>query len=289
MNSFRGLGVAVITPFDRNLAVDFEALQRVLDHLYSKNAPDYLVVLGSTGEATTLSDDEKKEVLKFFAEYNQERIPLMLGHGGSNTQALIRSIKKFELSGFSGILSSSPAYVKPTQEGIYKHYTALADNLPLPIMLYNVPSRTGSNINADTVVRLSTHQNIMGIKDASADIIQAMELRERVADDFLLISGDDMFTVPLCSVGFDGLISVLGNAYPEIYKETLNACFDANFKAAARLARKTLKINGLMYKEGNPVGIKQLMAHLGLCEPFVRLPLSPATEELSTEIKAALL
>lgn len=286
---FRGLGVAVVTPFDQNLDVDFNALETILNHLHASESLDYLVVMGSTGEAPTLSFEEKQELINFIKAHNKGRLPLMVGHGGNNTRALIESLLKFDISGYQGILSVSPGYIRPTQEGIYGHYTALADVAPLPVMLYNVPSRTGSNIESETVARLSEHENIIGIKDASAELVQAMEITNRTDEQFILVSGDDMFTVPLFSVGCEGLISVLSNAYPKLYKQQIEACNAGNYKKAGRLAKSTLKINDLMYREGNPVGVKQLMSHMGLCEPYVRLPLAKASDELSAEIKAAML
>lgn len=286
---FRGLGVAVVTPFNQNLDVDFKALKAILEHLHSSKAVDYLVVMGSTGEAPTLSFEEKQELISFIKSHNKERLPLMVGHGGNNTRALIDSLSKLDISGYQGILSASPAYIRPTQEGIYGHYAALADAATIPVMLYNVPSRTGSNIAPETVARLAKHKNILGIKDASAELVQAMEITNRTDEDFILVSGDDMFTVPLFSVGCEGLISVLSNAYPRLYKQQIEACYAGNYEEAGRLAKSTLRINDLMYREGNPVGVKQLMAHLGLCDPYVRLPLAKASDELSAEIKDAML
>ena len=286
---FRGLGVAVVTPFDHNLEIDYISLEKVLNHLHDSKAVDYIVVLGSTGEAPTLSFDEKQEVLAFVRKHNNNRLGLMVGHGGNNTRALVDSMKNLDIAGYQGILSSSPAYIKPTQEGLIGHYTALADEAPLPIMLYNVPSRTGSNIAPETVAKMAEHPNIIGIKDASADLVQAMEITNRTANEFILVSGDDMFTVPLFSVGCQGLISVLGNAYPKIYKNQVEGCKSGNYKLASDLAKSTLRINELMYREGNPVGVKQLMAHLGLCEPYVRLPLAKASDKLAREIEQAML
>ena len=288
MQNFTGLGVAVITPFKQNLDIDYPALERVLDHLYNSNALDYLVAMGSTGEAATLSEQEKQDLLSFIANYNDGQVPLMAGFGGNNTNALIESLEKYDLNGYDALLSVSPAYVRPSQQGILEHYLALADRAQLPILVYNVPSRTGSNINAETVAALAKHENIFGIKDASAELVQAMEIKA-LTSDFLLVSGDDMFIVPLCSVGADGLISVLGNAYPKLYKETIEACNAGDYTKASALAKSTLNINRLMYEEGNPVGVKQLMAHLGLCEPYVRLPLAKASDNLSARIKSAML
>ena len=289
MKAFEGLGVALVTPFNQELEVDFEALTTILEHLYASNAVDYLVVLGSTGEAATLSAEEKQEILTFISDFNKNRLPLVFGHSGNNTRALVQSLYTIDFTGYSAVLSASPEYVKPSPAGIIAHFSTLADSSPLPIILYNVPSRTGSNISPETVKILAGHKNIIGIKEASGDIDQAMEVRENTSEDFLLISGDDMLTVPLCSIGAVGLISVMANAYPVIFQEILASCKSGKFENAASIALKTLKINDLMYVEGNPAGIKQLLTQLGLCKPNVRLPLMKASAGLCKEIESNLL
>ncbi len=289
MKAFEGLGVALVTPFDQHLEVDFKALTSILEHLYASNSVDYLVVLGSTGEAATLSAEEKQEIMTFVGDFNKKRLPLVFGHSGNDTKALIQALYTIDFSGYSAVLCASPAYVKPSQAGIIAHYHTLADNSPLPIILYNVPSRTGSNIEPVSVKVLAQHKNIVGIKEASGDIIQAMEVRANRSKEFLLISGDDMLTVPMSSIGAVGLISVLANAYPEIFKNIITSCKSGEYSNATENALKTLKINNLMYAEGNPVGIKQLLAHLGLCRPDVRMPMMKASVKLSDEIKNQLL
>ena len=289
MKAFEGLGVAIITPFDKNSEVDYLALTALLEHLYASNAVNYLVVLGSTGEAATISSEEKQEILTFVSEFNKNRLPLVFGHSGNDTRALVQALYTIDFTGYSAILSASPGYVKPTQAGIIGHYLALADNSPLPIILYNVPSRTCSNMSAETVGILAEHKNIIGIKEASGDLDQAAEISANTSNDFMLISGDDMDTVQLFSKGAVGLISVLANAYPVIFKEIIDASVLGDFDSAAELAEKTRKINDLMYQEGNPAGIKQLLTHMGLCQPHVRLPLVKATAMLSKEIGKILL
>lgn len=289
MKAFEGLGVALVTPFDQHLEIDFKALTVILDHLYASNSVDYLVVLGSTGEAATLSTEEKQEIMTFVRDFNKNRLPLVFGHSGSDTKALIQALYTIDFSGYAAVLSASPAYVKPSQAGIIAHYHTLADNSPLPIILYNVPSRTSSNIVPVTVKVLAEHKNIVGIKEASGDIIQAMEVRANTSKEFLLISGDDMLTVPMSSIGAVGLISVMANAYPELFKIIINSCKSGDYSNATENALKMLKINNLMYAEGNPVGIKQLLAHLGLCRPDVRMPMMKASVKLSEEIKNQLL
>jgi 4-hydroxy-tetrahydrodipicolinate synthase len=289
MKALEGLGVALVTPFNENFEVSYEALNSVLEHLYSSKAIDYLVVLGSTGEAASLSAEEKQEIMTFVSAFNKGRLPLVFGHSGADTKALVQSLYSIDFTGYSAILSASPAYVKPSQAGIISHYHMLADNSPLPILLYNVPSRTSSNISSTSVKILAEHKNIIGIKEASGDLVQAMEIKGHTSEDFLLISGDDMLTVPLCAVGSVGLISVMANAYPAIFQSILASCKSGDFKNSSKSARNTLLMNDLMYIEGNPVGIKQLMSHLGLCEPYVRLPLVKGTPWLSDEIKNNLL
>ena len=247
------------------------------------------MVLGSTGEAATLSTDERQEIMTFVADFNKNRLPLVFGHSGNDTRGLIQLLYTIDFTGYTAILSASPAYVRPSQSGIINHYHELAGNSPLPIILYNVPSRTSSNISADSVKILSDHPNIIGIKEASGDLVQAMEIQDKTAEDFLLISGDDMLTLPLCAVGAAGLISVMANAYPGIFKDILSSSFAGDYKKATSIAFKTLKMNDLMYEEGNPAGIKQLLNHLNLCTPNVRLPLVKATPELSGDIKAHLI
>lgn len=288
MSKFSGLGVALVTPFDNQLKVDFNALGNVLQHLYDSKAVDYLVVLGSTGEAATLNNEEKQEILSFVNKFNKNRLPLVFGHSGNDTTKLINSLNSLNIEGYSAVLIASPAYVKPSQSGIIAHYLYFANNSPLPIILYNVPSRTASNMQASTTIELAKHKNIIAIKEASGDLVQAMEIRANTNNSFSLISGDDMLTLPLLSIGADGLISVLGNAYPQIFKEIISSCRQHKTEKASKAAFKMLKMNELMYKEGNPTGIKQLLSHLGLCEPFVRLPLSSASSELSLQLKQQL-
>jgi 4-hydroxy-tetrahydrodipicolinate synthase len=289
MKAFEGLGVALVTPFNQQLDVDFKALTAILEHLYASNSVDYFVVLGSTGEAATLSSEEKQEIMTFVRDFNKNRLPLVFGHSGNDTRALIQSLYSIDFSGYSAVLCASPAYVKPSQAGIIAHYHTLSDNSPLPLILYNVPSRTGSNIASETVKILAENKNIIGIKEASGDLVQAMEVRANTPEEFLLISGDDTLTIPMCSIGAVGLISVMANAYPAVFKNILTSCKAGEFNNAASEALKTLKINHLMNTEGNPIGIKQLLAHLGLCSPNVRLPLAKASSELSEKIKNQLL
>ncbi len=289
MNTLNGLGVALVTPFTRNLKIDYTALERLLKHLYKSRSVDFLVVLGSTGEAATLSEEERQEVMNFVREYNEDRLPLVFGHSGNNTHALIKALQTIDYHGYSAILSATPAYVKPTQEGLYRHYTMLADKAPLPVILYNVPSRTGVNMAAGTVIRLAAHPNIIGVKESANDMIQAMDITNGTPKNFLLLSGDDLHTLPLIAVGASGLISVLANAYPKIFKEILTAGIQGDYSKAAKATGRIRVINDLMYREGNPVGIKQLLHEMDICQPYVRPPLVKATAQLGRDIRKALL
>lgn len=284
MKAFEGLGVALITPFDKNLHIDYDGLKNVLEHLYASEVVDYLVVLGSTGEASTLSVEEKQEILSFVSKVNNNRLPLVFGHSGNNTKALVQALYSIDFSGYSAILSASPAYVKPTQEGIIAHYHYLAGNSNLPLILYNVPSRTGSNMLSSTTVKLAEHANIIGIKEASGDVDQAKEIHNELRNEFLLISGDDMLTVPLIEVGAIGLISVLANAYPKILNNVIKKARSGDIKGAKEENKTLVELDDYMYTEGNPTGIKELMSQLGLCEPYVRLPLLRASQKLSKNI-----
>ncbi|GMQ24629.1 4-hydroxy-tetrahydrodipicolinate synthase [Algoriphagus sp. oki45] len=281
MNAFKGTGVALVTPFLDDYSIDFESLQRLIDHVISGGV-DYLVVLGTTGEAATLTSSEKKEVLKACLKYNQGRVPVMLGIGGNNTHAVVNEIKNTDFYGIAGLLSVSPYYNKPTQEGIIAHYTAIANASPVPVMLYNIPGRTMSNMSAETTLALSHHPNIIGMKEASGNLEQCMQIASQMPKDFLLLSGDDLLTKAIQSIGGSGVISVLANALPQTFKQLTHGTEEEALKAAFSL----LKINSLMYQEGNPVGIKNLLLHQGIIQSDqVRLPMLRASLELSNKIK----
>ena len=284
MQSLIGTGVALITPFKKDFSVDTEALKAIVNYQID-NGIDYLVVLGTTAESATLSSDEKELVIKTIVETNNGRLPLVLGVGGNNTHKVVEELKSRDFSAFDAILSVSPYYNKPTQEGIYQHFKAVADASPVPVMLYNVPGRTASNISAETTLRLAAHKNIFAIKEASGNIEQCMKIAKAMPKDFLLISGDDLLTVPLYSIGAKGVISVLANAYPVVFQKMKEFSFAGDFGKASREQFKILEINGPMYEEGNPVGVKQVMADMGLCSNNVRLPLVPASEGLKKKIR----
>ncbi len=283
MNAFKGLGVALVTPFQEDQRIDFDSLKRLIDHVIAGGV-DYLVVLGTTGESATLTASEKIQVLKASVEYNKGRVPLMLGLGGNATQKLVDEIEQTDFYGVAGILSVSPYYNKPTQEGIIAHYRVLADASPVPMVLYNIPGRTMSNMTASTTLTLSHHPNIIGIKEASGNIEQCMNIAAAMPKDFLLLSGDDLLTKPIQSIGGSGVISVLANSIPATFKSLLEGDETSSLQAAFSI----LKLNGLMYEEGNPVGIKNLLLHQGIIQTDqVRLPMMRASQGLSEKIRLA--
>lgn len=286
MKKFFGTGVALITPFTATGSIDYKALKKILQH--TAKGVDYYVVMGTTGESATLSSQEKKEVLAFVLANNPKKLPVVYGIGGNNTKEVVEAINSTNFSGVDALLSVSPYYNKPSQEGIYQHFVAVANASPVPVILYNVPGRTSSNLTAETTLRLAAHKNIFAIKEASGNLEQCMKIAQAKPKDFLLISGDDLLTVPLYSVGAKGVISVLANAYPVVFQKMKTFAFAGNFDKASQEQFKLLNINGPMYEEGNPVGVKQLMADMGLCSNHVRLPLVPASEGLKKKIKAAI-
>ncbi|QHL86544.1 4-hydroxy-tetrahydrodipicolinate synthase [Nibribacter ruber] len=286
MQSFRGTGVALVTPFQADHSVDYDAFARLIEYNLS-NGVDYLVVNGTTGESVTTTPEEKKQLLAFAKKQIAGRVPLVYGIGGNNTQAVLELIKNADLAGVDALLSVSPYYNKPSQEGIYLHYTAVADASPVPVLLYNVPGRTGSNVSAATTLRLAQHANIIGIKEASGNMEQCMAIVQDKPEGFLVISGEDMLTVPMISVGMDGIISVLANAFPARFSRMTKLALQGNFSEAGALQRSFLSVNPLMYEEGNPVGVKFALEQLGICQAYVRLPLAPASDSLQQRIKAA--
>jgi 4-hydroxy-tetrahydrodipicolinate synthase len=286
MNKLEGTGVALVTPFNANNQIDYPALRKLLKH--TAKGVDYYVVMGTTGEAATVTQEEKKQVLEFVKQNNPKGLPIVYGIGGNNTQAVIESIRHTDFSGITAVLSVSPYYNKPSQAGIVAHFRAVADACPVPIILYNVPGRTASNLTAETTLQLAEHPNIIGIKEASGNLEQCMRISRYKPKNFMLISGDDLLTVVLYSIGGQGVISVLANAFPEIFKRARQECQKGNYVRASQHLFKLLEINGLMYEEGNPTGVKQLLAEMGLCSPHVRLPLAAASASLRQRIGRAL-
>ncbi len=286
MKKFQGTGVALVTPFNVNGSIDYKALKKLLQH--TAKGVDYYVVMGTTGESVTVSSEEKKKVLEYVIENNPRKLPVVFGIGGNNTQNVLDTIKSTRFKGVDAILSVSPYYNKPSQEGIYQHFNAVADASPVPVILYNVPGRTASNLTAETTLRLANHKNIIGVKEASGNLEQCMKISKSMPKDFLLISGDDLLTVPLYSIGAKGVISVLANSFPVIFKKMKRFSFAGNYARASQEQFKILEINGPMYEEGNPVGVKQVLQEMGICSNAVRLPNVPASEELQRKIKSIL-
>ncbi len=284
MRRLFGTGVALVTPFSEDSNIDFKALKRLLVH--TAKGVDYFVVMGTTGESATLSKEEKKSVLKFVMDNNPKKLPVVYGIGGNNTRQVVDEIKSTDLEGVSAILSVSPYYNKPSQEGIYQHFKTIADASPLPVILYNVPGRTGSNLTASTTLRLASHPKITGIKEASGNLEQCMKIAKEKPKDFMLISGDDMLTLPIYSIGGVGIISVLANALPKVFRR-IRENFEAGKLSQAQAAQfKILDINSPMYEEGNPTGVKYLLNLMGICKPHVRLPLTEPSRELQNKISA---
>ena len=283
MDKFRGLGVAMVTPFKKDLSIDFEALRKLTNYLID-NGVDYLVVMGTTGESVTLSSDEKKQTLDTVLEVNNGRLPVVFGAGSNNTAQLVESLKMIDFTGVEAILSVAPYYNKPTQEGLYQHFTAVANASPVPVILYNVPGRTSSNILPSTILKLARHPNIVAVKEASGSFDQFMEIIGNKPDDFLCISGDDGITLPFIAAGGDGLISVVGNAYPRLISDMVHAAMQDDMVNARKLHYHLLPVIPLLFKEGNPAGVKEIMQMMDICDNHVRLPLVSVTEELKGEM-----
>ena len=284
MKELIGTGVALITPFKEDLSVDVEGLQKVVNFNID-NGINYLVVLGTTAESATLSKEEKKLVVQTIVEANAGRLPLVLGIGGNNTQAVIDEVRLTNLSNFAAILSVSPYYNKPSQEGIYQHFAAISKASIKPIIVYNVPGRTASNINPETVKRLANDfENIVAIKEAAGDIVQAMKLIDICPKNFLVISGDDMITLPMVLAGGAGVISVIGEGFPKEFSSMVKFGLDKNVEEAYEIHYKIAPAIDYIFEEGNPAGIKAVFKKLGICGDYVRLPLVAVSEDLRKKI-----
>ncbi|MGW8123467.1 4-hydroxy-tetrahydrodipicolinate synthase [Roseivirga echinicomitans] len=286
MEALKGTGVALVTPFNEDFSIDFSGLLKLLEH--TAKGVDYYVVQGTTGESATTTAKEKAAILSFVKQNNKAKLPIVYGIGGNDTQSVLDAIKSADLEGVSAILSVSPYYNKPSQEGIYQHFKIIADTSPVPVILYNVPGRTQSNIAANTTLRLAEHKNIVAIKEASGDLTQCMAISKDAPAGFLLISGDDLLTTPMMAIGAVGVISVLANAFPEVFNKLTKSALSNDFKASAQAAFEMIEINPLMYAESNPVGVKQVLEILGVCKNYVRMPLLSASDELKTKIKSLL-
>lgn len=286
---FGGTGVALVTPFTPDKSIDFNTLDKVIDYVITGGV-DYIVSLGTTGEAITLSDEERRKVLDFTIEKNAGRVPLVAGlFGGNSTKKIIDLIKLFDFSAIDGIMSSSPAYNKPTQEGIFQHYQAIAEASPLPIIIYNVPGRTSSNIEAGTILRLvEESEKFAALKEASGDLEQVMQVLKYRPADFLVLSGDDPITLPIISCGGDGSISVIANAYPAEFSGMVRSALDGRLDEARRLNELLLDIHQWLYIEGNPTGIKAAVELQGFGTREMRLPLTALSEKNYQSLKLAM-
>ncbi|MBI1289326.1 MAG: 4-hydroxy-tetrahydrodipicolinate synthase [Flavobacteriales bacterium] len=284
MKELKGTGVAMVTPFNADGSVNYDHLEKLTDHLV-QGGVDYLVVLGTTGESVTLTKQEKEDVLDCVVSANAGRLPVVLGVGGNNTSAVCTQLKNLDKTGLTAILSVSPMYNKPTQDGIYAHYEAISDCSPLPIILYNVPSRTGSNMAAETTLRLAhDFENIVAIKEASGSLDQCMRIIKDRPADFLVISGDDNFSLPLIACGGDGVISVVANALPKQYSELIRASLASDYETARSFQYQLFDIVNLLFAEGNPGGVKCALQALGICEENMRLPLVPVSDKLRQQL-----
>ncbi|MBT8304213.1 MAG: 4-hydroxy-tetrahydrodipicolinate synthase [Bacteroidia bacterium] len=284
MNKFTGTGVALVTPFKEDLSVDHKALASVVEFNID-NGIDYLVISGTTGESATISQTEKREITATIKKINNGRLPLVLGIGGNNTAALIKEIESTDFSGIDAILSVSPYYTKPTQEGIYQHYRAISSVSPLPIILYNVPGRTMSNMLPETTLRLGRDfENIIAVKEAGNNMQQYLQLLKDKPDDFMIISGDDDLVLGMVLAGGSGVISVIGQAFPKQFSDMIRLGLENNAKDAYALHYKLMDIVSYIFAENNPAGIKAVLSERGLCKDLVRLPLVPATQDLKKKI-----
>lgn len=283
-NPFIGTGVALITPFNDDYSVDYQSLRNIVDFTL-QNGADFLVALGTTSEAPTMNAEEKTKVTKTIIETANGLCPILLGMGGNNTSSLIDSIRNQDFTGIDGILSVVPYYNKPNQRGMKAHFLHVADVSPVPVVLYNVPGRVGVNLQAATTVELAKHPNILAVKEASGNLQQIMEILRDKPSDFTVLSGDDGITQPMMALGAKGVISVAANGYPKPFCEMVHKMLEGKEKEALPLHYKMLRMNGLIFADGNPAGIKALMAHEGLCKNVLRLPLVPVSENVRQDIE----
>ena len=288
MEKIKGTGVALITPFNEDLSVDYIGLKKLINHQI-EGGIDYLVLMGTTGESAVLSKVEKQEVIAFCKKINAEKLPIILGIGGNNTLALVEEIKNTDFTGVDAVLSVSPSYNKPTQEGIYQHYKLIADVCPLPIILYNVPGRTASNMEVETTLRLANDfDNIVAVKEASGDMDQIMKIIKNKPSDFVVLSGDDGLTLPMIYMGAEGVISVIGQSHPKEYSNMVSFGMSGNKKIANQLHYELYDFYRPLYAEGNPAGVKACLELLGICKAVVRPPLVEASDTIKNQLKTLL-
>ncbi len=284
-DTLRGTGVALVTPFDSEGAIDFDALGRVIENVIS-NGVDYVVTLGTTGETPALSDGEKKDLIQYTYEKARNRVPVVVGIGGNNTKELLHHLQTFPLNEAAAILSASPYYNKPSQEGIFQHYKALAEAAPKPLLLYNVPGRTGRNVTAETTLRLAHEiDNIAGTKEASGDMIQCMQILRDKPEDFLVVSGDDALALPQIACGMEGVISVAANCFPKQFSDMVRLSLSGDFASAKKLNDTLIEAYEILFIENNPAGVKAFLAEDGLIENNLRLPLVPLSNAVRRRLK----
>jgi 4-hydroxy-tetrahydrodipicolinate synthase len=284
----QGTGVALVTPFNSKLEIDYDALGRVIDFVL-RGGVEYLITLGTTGETPTLTKEEKISLINYTVEKAAGKVPVVVGIGGNNTSELIKDLKSFPLKDATAVLSASPHYNRPSQEGIYAHYKAMADASPLPIILYNVPSRTGRNILASTVMRLAKDvPKIAGIKEASGDMGQCIQILKERPEDFLVVSGDDALALPQLACGMDGVISVAANGFPQKFSDLVRFCLKGDYKKAKTINDQLLEGYELLFSENNPAGVKAVLAEVGIIKNHLRLPLVPLSANMHQRLRAYL-
>jgi 4-hydroxy-tetrahydrodipicolinate synthase len=287
-NKLTGMGVALITPFKNDESIDFDALARLVEHLI-KNGTDYLVVCGTTAETPTLTEAEKEEVTRFVLQCAAGRLPIVLGVGGNNTKAVVEKLQTYDFTGIDAILSVTPYYNKPSQEGLYQHYAAIAKASPIPVVLYNVPGRTGVNMTASTTLRLAKEfPAICAVKEASGNFTQIDDIIKNKPSDFMVISGDDGITFPLITLGAVGVISVIGNAFPKEFSRMVRLALQGDYSSARQIHHRFTELIELLFVEGNPAGVKSMLAVMGMVENKLRLPLVPNTIKTYEKIRVVL-
>ncbi|HPT20572.1 MAG TPA: 4-hydroxy-tetrahydrodipicolinate synthase [Bacteroidales bacterium] len=288
MKKFRGVGVAIVTPFKNDSSIDFAALGRLINHVIAGGV-NYIVAMGTTGESPTLTKDEKKALVSYVVEIIDNRVPLVVGIGGNNTQDVINTVRHSNLTGVDGILSVAPYYNKPGQKGLFQHFKSIATCSPVPVIIYNIPGRTCCNVSADTCLELAHEcENIVAVKESSGDLTQIMKIVKGKPENFGVISGDDMLTIPVIAVGGSGVISVLANAYPSQCSELVNQALKGNFKSARDIQFRFIEMTELLFVEGNPSGVKAILNAMSLCQNNLRLPLVPVSRAISAKIQKAI-
>jgi len=288
MKKFKGTGVAIVTPFKNDSSIDFAAFGRVINHVINGGV-NYIVAMGTTGESVTLTKDEKKALISYVVEAIDSRVPLVVGIGGNNTQDVINCVRYANLTGVDGILSVAPYYNKPSQRGLFQHFKAIATCSPIPVIIYNVPGRTCSNISSEICLELAHEcENIVAVKEASGDISQIMRIIKGKPENFNVISGDDMMTIPIIAAGGSGVISVLANAFPAQCSELVSHSLKNNFKSAREIQFRFLEIIELLFIEGNPSGVKAMLNIMNICNNNLRLPLVPVSRAVQTRIQKAI-